>query len=518
MQLIIDKKCLTTGQCDNIEVGIFYYMDWIYFVIFRAFAVFFLFLACNTSVSASPWVGTVDKQLHYDLQTLQEWGYLDATVITYPVPWKGVANQILSLDERNMPHMPRQAAQRLSHYLNLQKQEKRRTFIELQASSDDPRLTSFDGINDVKASVKITNEFYWGRLSGQLSVNYQTGGEKNVDNSFLAYQFGDWNVRAGSIDQWWGPAQSSSLILSNNARPIPTVALSRSSAVASESPWLSWMGPWYFTSQLGQLESDRAVPDTKLLLNRFTFSPFKRFEFGASWAAMWGGEGQPRSLSDFIDVITFKAVCTRERDVCDDSELTKQGNHLAGFDAKYSFDLFDRPVSVYAQRIGEDAVSGINITDQANLFGISTYFANAKVFLESSDTNIACAGDGSTITNCYYENGVYTSGYRYRGRAIGSTFDSDAKQVTLGANIRFEGGAITEVILRKAELNSDGTKPSPVLTKDVTEELLQLSGFYQRPFGNWLLKAGGSIEARKFVTQDNEVDALLYLSATYAFD
>jgi len=66
------------------------------------------------------------------------------------------------------------------------------------------------------------------------------------------------------------------------------------------------------------------------LLNRFTFSPFKRFEFGASWAAMWGGEGQPSSLGDFIDVITFKAVCTRNRDVCGDEDLSKQGNHLAG--------------------------------------------------------------------------------------------------------------------------------------------------------------------------------------------
>jgi hypothetical protein len=493
-------------------------MVWIYFVVYRAFAILFLCFAVNMSVLSSPWVGTVDKQLHYDLQTLQEWGYLDATVITYPVPWKGVANQILALEKDSMPQMPRQAAHRLSHYLNLQKQEKRRTFLELQGSSDDPRLTSFDGISDVKASVKITNEFYWKRLSGQLSINYQSAGKKNIDNSFLAYQFGAWNIRAGSIDQWWGPGQSSSLILSNNTRPIPTVALSRSSAVASQSPWLSWMGPWYFTSQLGQLESDRAVPDTKIVLNRFTFSPFKRFEFGASWTAMWGGEGQPSSFGDFIDVITLKGVCTRNRDACGDEDLTKQGNHLAGFDIKYSFNIFERPVSVYAQRIGEDAAGTLNITDQASLFGVSTYFGNAKVHIETSDTNVSCGVSGSTGTNCYYENGIYSSGYRFRGRVIGSTFDSDAKQITAGANIRFDGGAIAEVIIRKAELNPDGTRPSPVLTGDVTEDLLQLSGFYQRPFKDWLLKVGGSIESRKFVTRDNEVDGVLYFNATYAFD
>ena len=493
-------------------------MDWTYFVIFRAFAILFISLVFTAPALSSPWIGTVDKQLHYDLQTLQEWGYLDATVLSYPVPWKGVADQILNLDIAKMQDMPQQAAQRLSHYLNLQKRQKRRTFLELQGSSDQPRLTSFDGISDIKASAKITNEFYWKRLSGQLSVNYQSGGKKNLDNSFLAYQFGDWNIRAGSIDQWWGPAQSSSLILSNNTRPIPTVALSRSQATASKSPWLAWMGPWYFTTQLGQLEKDRAVPNTKILLSRATMSPFNRFEIGASWAAMWGGDGQPRSFSDFIDVITFKGVCTRERAQCDDSEITKQGNHLAGFDLKYTFDVLERPVSIYAQRVGEDAADTFNITDQASLFGVSTYIANAKIYLESSDTNVSCGGDGSTITNCYYENGIYASGYRYRGRVIGSTFDSDAKQITLGTNIRFDGGAIAEVILRKAELNPDGTRPSPVLTDDVTEDLIQLSGFYQRPFGDWLLKAGGSIESRKFVSKDDDVDALLYLNATYAFD
>ncbi|MBF7073367.1 capsule assembly Wzi family protein [Glaciecola sp. MH2013] len=481
-------------------------------------AVLYVFYA--SKALASPWVGTVDKQLHYDLQTLQEWGYLDATVITYPVPWRGVADLILQLDLSDMADTPKQAAQRLSHYLYLQKQQKRRTFLELQASSDQNRFTSFDGPEDVKASGKISNEFYWGRVSAQLSVNYHEGGNKNLDNSFLAYQFGDWNLRAGAIDQWWGPGQSSSLILSNNARPIPTLAFSRSSAVASKSPWLSWLGPWYLTSQIGRLEDNREVPDTNLLLNRFTFSPIKRLEIGASWAVMWGGQGNPSGFDTLIDVITFQEVCLG-RESCTKDELSKAGNHLAGYDIKYSFDIFERPVSIYAQRIGEDSKSGIRITDNANLFGVSTYFGSTKVYLETSDTNISCSGDNDTSVNCFYENGTYTSGYRYYDRVIGSTFDSDAKQITLGSNWRFERGAIAEIILRVAELNADGTRPSPVLTGGNIEDVIQLSGFYQRPFGAWLLKVGGSIESRDLVEgQDerNQVDGVIYFNATYAFD
>jgi hypothetical protein len=35
--------------------------------------------------------------------------------------------------------------------------------------------------------------------------------------------------------------------------------------------------------------------------------------------------------------------------------------------------------------------------------------------------------------------------------------------------------------------------------------------------GDWLLKAGGSVANRKFDDIDDEVDALIYLKAQYAF-
>ena len=482
-----------------------------------AFVVAILLAAVSTqqAVHASAWIGTQDKQLHYDVQTLVEWGYLDSAATTYPIPWKGIAGQLSSLAIENMAPMPAQAFARLSHHFNIQKNQTFQQFITLQGATDDVRFRSLDdGVED-KGEISLTSEFNHERWSGQLALNYASGGEANLDNSFLAYQFGDWNLRVGSMDQFWGPGQSSSLILSNNTRPLKSVAFSRSVTTASEHPWLAWVGPWYFTTQLGQMESQRAIPDTKLLLTRFTARPFSGFEFGVSWAAMWGGEGQDESLGAFWEVITFQTVCLREPS-CTDAQLTTRGNHLAGFDFSYTFNVFSRPVSLYVQRIGEDAVDGYKITDNANLFGVSTYLSTAKIFLETSDTNIACDGE-SAVTNCYYENGLYQSGYRMYGRTLGSTFDSDAKQITLGANIRFDDGAVAEVYLRAAELNPDGQRPSPVLTEDVSEDVLELSGFYQRPYGSWLLKAGGSVANRDYDTREDEVDALLYLKAQYAF-
>jgi hypothetical protein len=242
----------------------------------------------SAAVFASAWIGTQDKQLHYDVQTLAEWGYLDSTVSTYPIPWKGIAGQLASLSGQAMPDMPAQAYARLLHHLNNQKHQTFRHFLTLQGATDDVRFRSLDDGVEETGKLTLTSEFTHEHWSGQVAINYASGGETNLDNSFIAYQLGDWNLRAGSMDQFWGPAQSSSLILSNNTRPLKSLALSRSVTTRSEHPWLSWLGPWYFTTQLGQMESDRVVPDTKLLQTRFTARPFSGFEFGVSWAAMWG--------------------------------------------------------------------------------------------------------------------------------------------------------------------------------------------------------------------------------------
>lgn len=468
-------------------------------------------------VRASAYVGTQDKQLHYDLQTLVDWGYLNVAMSTYPMPWKGIAASMGTLDPSAMPFRPRQAYQRLSHYLSLNKQLKSRRFVNLQAATDDVRFRSFDDGVDETGKATITTEFYKDRWSGQVSANFASGGRKNFDNSFIAYQFDNWNLRVGSLDQWWGPAQSSSLIMSNNTRPIKAVAFSRSSNTESESPWLSWIGPWYLTTQLGQLDANRAIPNAKIVMTRFNARPFKGLEVGASWTAMWGGDGQSNSLSTFLDVVTFQGVCDAPDGDCSASGESKRGNHMAGFDLIYTRKFFDRPFSFYIQRVGEDAVDGYNITDNANLFGLSTYWKGAKIFVETSDTNIACASAESTITNCYYENSDYQTGYRMYGRTFGSTFDSDAKQFTIGANIRFESGDMAELYVRSAQLNKDGQLPSPVLTKDTIEDVLELSGFYQKPVGDWLLKAGGSVANRKFENIDDEVDAVLYFKAQIAF-
>lgn len=266
---------LKTKLNQSIHIGIFFILNSV--------------ICLPVSAQASPWIGSTDPQLYYDLVTLAEWGYIDATTTTFPLPWKGIKKQLNQLDTSQLPRSAAIAANRLKQLLKFQQKNKNPTSSKVYIASDESRFTSFDGQHREKTQINVTQLLNLGRWSAQLSVNQQLEGKTHFDQSYINYQFDDWHLRLGAIEQWWGPAHSSSLILSNNARPVPAIALSRSQVVASTSPWLKFLGPWYFTVQLCQLENNRAIAKTKLWLSRFSFRPIKSLEIGASWTAMWGG-------------------------------------------------------------------------------------------------------------------------------------------------------------------------------------------------------------------------------------
>ena len=213
-------------------------------------------------------------------------------------------------------------------------------------------------------------------------------------------------------------------------------------------------------------------------------------------------------------VLTFQTECVNGETSCDDALESKLGNHIAGFDFKYSMLLFNRPFSIYGQRIGEDAIDYYRVTDNANLIGLSTYLWGNKVFVESSDTNVACSNAGTDEKNCFYEHSTYQSGYRRYGRSIGSSFDSDAKMLTLGMNKNFHNGDLFELTFNRLTLNEDKKSPSPVLN-GLSEEVLRLNGFYQTNYGDWLVKLGASIEYAEVDNADAETDSLIFAEIKY---
>lgn len=471
----------------------------------------FLVLTTAEDASASPWIGTIDPQLHGDLQILSEWGYIDVALTSFPVPWKGISEQLDKLSESELPPVAVVSLQRLKHYLRQIRGKQQHSYVRLYGATDTNGFTTLDGAEGSDAILSLNTEVFYGRWAGNLAVNYLSGGEKNLDNSFIAYQFGDWNLRLGAIDQWWGPANSSSLILSNNARPIPAVALSRAEADSSKNSWLSFLGPWYFTTQLGQLESNRYISDAKLSMTRFNFRPIDELEIGASWLTMWGGEQLGNSVEDFWHAVTLKAECLDSQPSCSNPDKVTKANSLASLDVKYTMKMFSVPFSIYGQLVAESRDS-----EYASLYGFSTYFKSYRIYFEKSDTEVACSRNRAGQQNCIYEDDIYQSGFRFHERAIGSTFDSDAKSLSVGLNKHYADGDVVDVVLRQIELNSDGISPPPL--QGQSEKVRQLSAFYQTNLRNFQLKVGSQFERSRLDNASWTTNTLIYADLKYVFD
>ncbi|WP_231877363.1 capsule assembly Wzi family protein, partial [Oleiphilus sp. HI0043] len=212
--------------------------------------------------------------------------------------------------------------------------------LEVTAGSARPLLRDFGSFQQEKGEIHKTMEGDSESFAFRLQANVMTDpGDDAVQTDFygsylagvLGGRDGNWVLGVGAVDQWWGAGSQSSLILTNNAEPVPSVFLRTKQGQTFETPLLSWLGEWQFVSYIGQLESERTIPEAKLTGMRFTFRPLKGLEFGMSRAMQWGGEGRDEDLSTFWKSLTSQGENTAKQ----------AGNQLAGFDVRYGFALTD---------------------------------------------------------------------------------------------------------------------------------------------------------------------------------
>ena len=460
---------------------------------------FFSLLFIKASFAA-PWVEPDNLALRNDIQLLADSGIITAPVTTYPLMWNAIKQDIMTAKLYLLNDEQKQALNHVRYNYRYASDNKNITKKSIYLASNENRFTSYGNDNFDQGNIELSDEFFVGNLAGKLQVNYRIGlddnpelnqgSDINIDGSYLAYKLGNWVLSAGAIERWWGPGIDTNLIMTTNARPLPALSITRDNSAAFETPWLSWIGPWTLTAQMAQLEEDRAVADTLMWSSRATIRPLRGLEIGAAWSFQWAGEGQPSSMKDFFKILLGGQECVNGDPNCDASQNTYQGNHLAGYDIRWSDTILDLPYAVYFQTIGEDGSpnSGL-ITDKASMFGIESRFTlfKQRIFanLEYTDTQVACNGTGTTTLNCFYEHNTYKSGYRYYRRTIGSTYDNDAKTLVATFLMQTKSGNSWQVKLRKAQLNTDNSDFYPdniYLGNSVSqaaEDVLQFDGQYK---------------------------------------
>jgi hypothetical protein len=404
---------------------------------------------------AEPWVGPGDIALRHDLQQLADAGVLQEPTLSWPLPWAGISADVAEVDVARLSLQLQSALSRVEARAAAETAGQEIGVEMAIAGTSDPwALRSFEDGPREKGELSVAVDQAGDRLSWKLSAgvagNPHDEQEFRLDGSYVAVRLGNWNLSAGAIDRWWGPGWEGSLILSSNTRPMPSIALDRNEARTFSWPVLRWLGPWRLSTFMGQLEEDRDYPHALLFGIRAEARPIPSLQVAASRTAQWCGEGRPCGLGTFGDLLAGN-------DNSDDL-ATEPGNQMGGFDVRWSWPAGRVPMALYAQAIGEDE-AGFLPSRYLGLFGAETWGEwrgkTWRLHLEYADT--ACDFPASPPDfGCAYTHHIYTSGYRYRGRAIGHTIDADGESAGMGVLWMAGSGRYWNLLVRDVKLNRAG--------------------------------------------------------------
>ena len=431
-------------------------------------------LLLNSGSWAAPIAAPGDIGLRHDIQVLADYGVISGPVTTWPLSWDAIRADLESFKAADtvVPNTVVRTLERVLTRALAATQRGNHNFSGRLSLAEEPtQIRSFADTpreqGELRAGYSWLGERFQIQLSATAVDSPPDGEDVRPDGSMIALDIGNWTVAASTMDRWWGPGWDGSLILSNNARPIPALTFGRNKTTAFKTKWLSWIGPWDMNVIWGRLESNRAIPNARFFGMRVNFRPFKSLEIGMSRSAQWCGSGRPCDFDTFSDLFLGK-------DNVGDAGTTLEnepGNQMACLDARWTNLWFGTPVSLYSQMIAEDEAGGFPSRYLAQ-FGIegSGFVANRwsyRWYAELAGTSCDFVKDD--LFNCGYRHGIYQSGYTYHGRIIGHGLDNDARVYSAGLIVMSEEGNSWHVFGRYGDLNRVGDDPQHSVATVPTE-------------------------------------------------
>lgn len=355
-------------------------------------------------------------------------------------------------------------------------------------------------------------------LKAAFAADPEDGDEFRLDGSHATVQLGNWLLSANTLDRWYGPAHESSLILSNNARPIPMLMVERAAAMPFETPWLSWLGPWRFSFGVGPMERERVDVDSPLFMAmRAVIMPFKDLEIGFSRTAQFCGEGRPCNLESFKDLLVGN-----DNPGFDATPESEPGNQMGGFDLRWNSPIGSWPYAIYSQFIGEDE-SGYTPAKFLAQFGIEAWTpladgGLAQWFVEYADTSCSAVSGSGPYYDCAYIQGLFkVEGYRYKGHVIGHTAEQDSRIGAIGGTYTAADGSLWSATLRGGKLNHEG---GPDLTNRLTPFPADYAAAEVGWRGRWLgqrINVDLGVESFEQEGASRDVNAFGFVQWSYEF-
>lgn len=404
-------------------------------------------LLCASAARASQvWAEVGDGRFRSDLELLADSGVIDLPLNDWPIPIADIVNVMgkVDPDKLTVPAL-RQAYQRIEDAIRPTSEDYLHLGSVGLAGGSPGLLRDYDTpareYGDASAEVDDYGYRWAAELNFTYAVDPRDGQPARLDGSNITARFGNWLVSLNTLDKWWGPSYETSLILSNNARPMPALELDRATSAPLDVPILRWLGPWRFILYVATAEEHRPDVDNSLFFgNRISWRPLKFLEIGLERTTQFCGSGRNCGLTTWRNVL-FGNDTTQYSGLAN-----KPGHAEAGYEARINSPWSAVPLALYSQIIGNDEINRLPARLMKQ-YGIEGWLNlengdTIKGFAEYSDSTCGAgrSGPGSLGIapgvgpqfGCAYTNSVFFAGYTYRGLNIADAAGPDAILRTLG--------------------------------------------------------------------------------------
>lgn len=263
------------------------------------------------------------------------------------------------------------------------------------------------------------------RLSRVIASESTTGTEMRLHRAYGRAVFRNVALRAGVDEMQWGQSPQSSLFLSGNASPFPSVSVATDTSMVL--PWLFRLaGPTRAVAFLADLGASQNPPHAKLAGWQVSVQPWSRFELGVAVLAHSGGDGGPKAtlLQRIVDLFpVIDAIAPQHADLQISNKLAG-GNlrvrvpELSGLDVYYELQIDDFDARRLRSSLVEDA---------AHLLG-----ARLPIALAGGQLTLRSEWHNTSLR--LYEHGEFRSGVTYRQAILGDPLGPNATGATVSAS------------------------------------------------------------------------------------